>query len=50
MGTAEGLCKPSMVPDFQGSHSGEEQPGSYNSHSSGMEGPILVPCSAADAI
>ena len=39
-----------MVPDFQGSHTSEEPPGSDNSHSSNMEGPTLVPCSAEDAI
>ena len=50
MGTAEGLCKPSMVPDLQGSHKSEEPPGSDNSHTSSMEGPTLVPCSAGNAI
>ena len=50
MGTAEGLCEPSMVPNFQGSHTSEEPPGSDNSHSSSMEGSTLVPCSAGDAI
>ena len=50
MGTAQRLCKPSMVPDLQGSHTNEEPPGSDNSHSCSMEGPTLVPCSAGDAI
>ena len=50
MGTTEGLCKPPMVLDFQGSHTSKEPPGSDNSHSSSMEGQTLVPCSARDAI
>ena len=50
MEIAEGLCEPSMVPDFQGSHTSEEPPGSDNSHSFSMEGSTLVPCSAGDAI
>ena len=50
MGTAERLCEPSMVSDLQGSHTSEEPPGSDNSHSSSMEGPTLVPCSAGDAL
>ena len=49
MGTAKGLCKPFMVPDFQGSHTSEEPPGSDNSHSSSMKGLTLVPCSTGDA-
>ena len=50
MGTAEVLCEPSMVPDFQGSYTSEELPGSDNSHSFSVEGPNTVPCSAGDAI
>ena len=39
-----------MVPDFHGSHKSEESLGSDYCHSSSMEGPTLVPCSAGDAI
>ena len=50
MGTAEVLCEPSMVPDFQGSYTSEEPLGSDNSHSFSVEGPTTVPCSAGNAI
>ena len=39
-----------MVPDFHGAHKSEESLGSDYCHSSSMEGPTLVPCSAGDAI
>ena len=47
MGTAEGLCEPFMVPDFQGSHTSEEPPGS---DSSSTKGSTLVPCSTGNTI
>ena len=50
MGTAEVFCEPSLVPDFQGSYTSEEPPGSDNSRSFSVEGPTTVPCSAGDAI
>ena len=50
MGTDEGLCEPSMVPDVQGSHTSEESPGSDNFHSSSIDRPTLVLCSAGDAM
>ena len=46
----EGLCEPSMVPDSQGSYTSEETSGSDNLHSSSIEGPTLVSCSAGDAV
>ena len=42
MGTAEVLCEPSMVPDFQGSYTSEEPPGSDNSHNFSVEGPTTA--------
>ena len=50
MGTAERLCESSMVPDLQGTTQVKKLPGSNNSHSSSMEGPTLVPCSAGNAL
>ena len=50
VGSSEGLCEPTMVPDCQGSLTSEEPTGPVNPRSSSMERSTLVPSSAGNAI